>query len=350
MAEESKRREIARSEERMDYFQTQMRRIVERIPVAEVEGRVARRQRRINDLRSRVESLERRLPILATVDRWITRRVIISLRRSLRALEGWQTRERRILRRYGVWFYWFHWWRVRRAEWQTRLWLQTLRAFKVEAERGVTVERADAIRTQLTTIEGGIEWILAEIKETERIAKEREWKVGWPRPYPTMARWISSVYGRLSPIRRLIREILELLLARWIEFAYVIYYAYTLPGGERHLEAHFESQCYDNEAVKDAVKTLASSVLRRWVTSVKYAVPLLSGLTAEVKGKRVVGLAEWEWGVQWGESKTETKREVHLRLEVYDYDYDRVRREAAITLPLEWWKMGQRNLERRIGI
>jgi len=104
--------------------------------------------------------------------------------------------------------YWLHYHITRRAEWLTRLWLEELRdIIKPEVRRGVTRERAREIRDYLAYIESEIASLLEQLLETRRLAEAREWGLRYPEAYPTMARWISSVYGRLTPIRGWMREI-----------------------------------------------------------------------------------------------------------------------------------------------
>jgi hypothetical protein len=280
---------------------------------------------------------------------------------------------------YGIWFYWFHWYRVRRADWQTRLWLEELREWKKEI-RGWTkpeehLDRAEVIRKNLETIEDGITIIRRELRETRREARAREWRIRFPRPYETMTRWIANITKRFRSIRRWIKRIREELPARWKNFVYVIYYAYTLPEAERHLEAHLEGQCHVDRAVQEKVKALANKLLRLWVAKpirtvaagiVKpgYAVPLLtSGMEKPpYEGRKRVGYQEWEWGVQWHRRVVEGKKveappkvevkgeEQTLRLEVYDYDYATVRMYDEYRVPAVFWEVSQEELEKRLGV
>ncbi len=270
----------------------------------------------------------------------------------------------RLRSRRSIYFYWFHWYRVRRAEWLTHIWYQSLQAIDKELSRDlplrspVTHKRARAIELQVDIIEGASQPLLEGLRETEREARARNWRIRWPARFPTMQRWISSVYGRLGPITRLIKAIrdkLKEIIEKWIEFVYVIYYSYTRAGMLRHLEAHFESTCLDLDEVKDTVKTLAGKLLRRWVTRVKYAVPLLSGLTKEDEGHVIRPPNEWQWGIQWegqwgrwGTLKYEKKEFNKLDIHIYDFDYNRVRREASIIVPPAWWVLNEEDLWNRI--
>jgi hypothetical protein len=300
------------------------------------------------------------------------------IRRAEERMDYFERMMRERPRLYGVWFYWFHYWRVRRADWQTRLWLEELRAWKREVESWPFpeeyIKRAEEIRRSLRTVEDGLTVIERELEETRREARARMWRIRFPRPYRTMVRWARAIIRRLPRIREWIKRIKEELPAVWKNFVYVIYYAYTLPEAPRHLEAHLEGQCHDEREVQEKVKALANKLLRLWVTKpittvatgiVKpgYAIPLLtSGMEKPpYEGRKRVGYQEWEWGVQWhrrlieGE-KVETLPEIKvkktqtLHFEVYDYDYATVRMEDFIDVPGAFWELPQEELEKRLGI
>lgn len=106
--------------------------------------------------------------------------------------------------------YWLHYFIARRAQWQTDLWLETLRdVTKPEVREGVTDERADAIRDELDLLERQRRELLSDLRETWRLAVTRGWRVAYPREYPTMKRWISATYGRMAGIAHWMREILR---------------------------------------------------------------------------------------------------------------------------------------------
>jgi len=279
----------------------------------------------------------------------------------------------------AIWFYWFHWYRVSRADWQSRLWLEELREWKKEIRRWTRPEehldRAETIAKNLDAIEDGLTIIKRELRETSREAKARKWRIRFPRAYATMDTWIKAVRRRFRRIRYWIKRIREELPAYWKQFVYVIYYAYTLPGAERHLEAHLEGQCHVDTATQEKVKKLANKLLRLWVaqpirTAVKgiykpgYAVPLLtSGMEKPpYEGHKRVGHSEWEWGVEWetrveegAKVKVEPEMEIKgaeqtLKLEVYDYDYATIRMYNELSVPAEWWKLSQAELEKRLRV
>ena len=62
--------------------------------IIDLQVDIEERNREVWNLLQRIDILERRLPILSSVNRFITRRVISSLEDSIRALRGWQTRRR----------------------------------------------------------------------------------------------------------------------------------------------------------------------------------------------------------------------------------------------------------------
>lgn len=268
---------------------------------------------------------------------------------------------------YGIWFYWFNWWRVQRADWQTRLWLEELRGWKAEIRSWPKPEehldRAETIRKNVETVEDGIVVIRRELKLTRREARTRDWHVRFPRPYATMTRWITTITRRFRRIHYWIKLIREELPVQWKQFVYVIYYAYTLPGAERHLEAHLEGQCHVAEAVQERVKKIANKLLREWVAKMKYAVPLLtSGMEKPpYKGAKTAGESRWEWGVQWHKrleqaklvqapTKIESKEEQVLVFELYDYDFNVFRQYDYFMVPAVFWEMSQDDLEKRLQI
>jgi len=289
-----------------------------------------------------------------------------------------QMKERKHL--YGIWFYWFNWYRVRRADWQTRLWLEELREWKREIKKwekpSEHLDRAEVIAKNVDAVETGMLWIRRELDETRQEARKRDWHVRFPRPQVTMNGWIRRIIRRYRSLNRWIDEIRKELPILWKSFVYVIYYAYTTPGAERHLEAHLEGQCYKNESVQAKVKMLANKLLRLWVAKpvttktgeavgTGYAVPLLLADMAKppYEGRRRVSNAEWEWGVQWEAAlnynvveerieKTEpeagTREQIKLIFEIFDYDYAKLRAYSEFLVPARWWEIPQEELEKMV--
>jgi len=308
-------------------------------------------------------------------------------RREIRRAESRLAYFERLMRErprlYAVWYYWWHWWRIRRADLLTDLYLEELREYKREVRDELPglpeeqqVTRAKEIEKTLRTIEDSLTVLMPELTETERRAEERNWRIRFPRTYPTMARWIRAIRGRIGPIRRWIRLIREELPARWKNFVYVIYFAYTKPGEERHLEAHLEGQCIVDETVQAKVKEIANNLLVLWVAKpiatketgiVKtgYASPLLDapGINKPpYEGSYTEGFARWEWGVQWHttvdsrgekhrtEPKTEVKETQTLTFEVYDYDYGTFRMYNEYEVPARFWELPKKTLEELVKI
>jgi len=268
---------------------------------------------------------------------------------------------------YGIWFYWFNWWRVQRADWQTRLYLEELREWKREirgwAKPEEHLDRAEVIRKNLEAVEDGITVIRHELRETRREARIRAWHIRFPHPHATMTRWISAITRRFRRIRYWIKRIREELPIQWKMLVYVIYYAYTLPGAERHLEAHLEGQCHVAEAVQEKVKKIANKILRQWVAKIRYAIPLLtSGMEKPpYEGTKTVGTSHWNWGIQWRKrlrearlveapAKLEVKEQQTLHWELYDYDYNSFRAEDTAVVPAVFWELSQEELEKRLKI
>ena len=281
----------------------------------------------------------------------------------------------------AIWTYWFHWYRVRRADWQTRLWLQELRAWKREIRRWQKPEeqldRGERIRRNVEAVQDGMTVISRELQETGRLARQRKWHIRFPKPQETMSRWVNLVRKRYGQLRYWIKLILEELPRPWKSFVYVIYYAYTSPGAERHLEAHLEGECQRAEKVQQIVKRLANRLLRLWVASPTvtpdgkekpgYAVPLLQSEMAKppYEGRKVSGQTLWQWGVQWesavnytlkenrvvkAEPKVQTKEKVTLRLELFDFDFSQLRRYNEYEVPALWWQLSEKELLNRLGL
>jgi len=284
----------------------------------------------------------------------------------------------------GVWRYWLEWYRVRRADWQSRLWLEQLRGWKRELrkyEKEGTVnqqlDRTETIRRNVDAVQDGIAWIRTELKETRRLATERQWRIRFPKPHATMTQWLRLISRRYRTLRYWINLILEELPCLWKSFVYVIYYAYTSPGAERHLEAHLEGECQRNEKVQQIVKRLANKLLRLWVASPTvtpegkekpgYAVPLLQSEMAKppYEGRKVSGQNLWQWGVQYeaminysvkenrvvpAEPRVQTKKKVTLRLELFDYDYSQLRKFNEYEFPALWWELPEKELLNRLGV
>jgi hypothetical protein len=284
----------------------------------------------------------------------------------------------------GIWTYWFHWYRVRRADWQTRLWLEQLRAWKREIralEKAGTlnqnISRAERIRKNVEAVQDGMTVIRQELEETNRLARRRDWHIRFPKPHVIMRRWVSLVRRRYRQLRYWINRILEELPRPWKSFVYVIYYSYTSPGAERHLEAHLEGECQRNETVQTTVKRLANKLLRLWVATPTitpegkekpgYAVPLLQSEMAKppYEGRKVSGQSLWSWGVQWesainysvkdhrvikAEPKVQTKEKVTLRCELYDFDFSQLRRYFEVEVPALWWELAEKDLLHRFGL
>lgn len=116
-------------------------------------------------------------------------------------------------RLFGIWRYWLHWYRMRRVAWLTDLWLERLHAWKKEVKRWERpgqepdLKRVKVIRKNLKAIGDGITIVEREEAETEKIARERNWHIRYPRPHRTMVSWIAAKRRRLTRIRYWIKEI-----------------------------------------------------------------------------------------------------------------------------------------------
>jgi len=285
----------------------------------------------------------------------------------------------------GLWRYWFHWYRVRRADWLTREYVEHCRAWKRQLhawERDGSLEQhlseCNVIAKNLDVIEDGLKIIETELKETLELARERNWHIRYPRPQTTMEGWISSIHDRYPIIKEWIKRIKEELPSAWIDFVYVIYYAYTSPGAERHLEAHLESKCINTKQVKEKVKELSNKILRAFVSAPRvvageirpgYEQPLLRAEMAKppYEGKIISGQNMWQWGIQWNaeinymaadkrvvpsEAPTEIKafKTVKMICELFDYDYVQLRSYLEREVPTNWWTLTLQQLLQMLGI
>ena len=118
--------------------------------------------------------------------------------------------------------YWMRWYTVRRADWLTRAYLEQVRGWRHQIRIWTNQDSLDQhlnecniIAKNLDTIEDGLQIIEAELKQTLELAREREWRIRYPKPQTTMAGWISSIHERYPIIREWIRRIREELPAAW---------------------------------------------------------------------------------------------------------------------------------------
>ena len=285
----------------------------------------------------------------------------------------------------GLWRYWFHWYRVRRADWQTRAYLEQVRGWKKLLHTWEAGEVIDEHLQDITVIaknceiiEDGLKVIETELRDTLDLARDRQWKVRYPKPQTTMEGWIGSIHSRYPIIKEWIRRIREELPAAWIDFVYVIYYAYTSPGMERHLEAHLESKCVNSKEVKAKVKEMANKILRAFVSAPRlvageirpgYETPLLRKEMAKPpwEGRIISGQNMWQWGIQYGaqinynladkrvqpsETPSEIKayKTVKMVCELFDYDYVQLRSYLEKEVPAQWWNLTLTQLLDMLGI
>ena len=270
--------------------------------------------------------------------------------------------------------YWMRWYIVRRDDWLTRLYLEQVRAYLQQLHTWTRegnleqhIRETEVIAKNVDVIEDGLAVIQTELQETLELARERQWKVRYPKPQTTMEGWIGSIHDRYPRIREYIQRIKEALPQAWVDFVYVIYYAYTSPGSERHLEAHLESKCISTKEAKTKVKEIANKILRAFVRAPRvvagqlkpgYAQPLLRAAMAKSpwEGRIVQGQNLWQWGIQYNsqinymtsekrvvssESTGEIKafKTVPMRLELFDYDYAQIRSYLEQDVPAKWWTL-----------
>jgi len=283
--------------------------------------------------------------------------------------------------------YWMNWYRVRRADWQTRLWLEQVKSRKAQIKQweaeGVLNDHlveCERISKDADVVEDGMKIIQTELQETLELAREREWHVRYPKPQTTMEGWIGTIHERYKALHYWIRKIREELPHPWVDFVYVIYYAYVAPGEERHLEAHFEGKLINTPKIYEKVKEYANKLLRAFVKAPRvvageirpgYETPLLQkgGLRPPIdkppyEGEYAPGNDLWQWGIEIGkivndeERLEETEPEaptaektVTLRCEIYDYDYGgHIRGRKEVTVQATWWELSLMELLEIFGL
>lgn len=121
--------------------------------IQRLRTRIATRQRRIDDLTQKALAYEKMPPIISVVNRYIRLEVAASLWRTVHALDGWQTRERRALKAY--------------LGWQTREAPVTERLRQLLADKAKWQREADTLATRIKVEEAQIAYkkeILPKVK------------------------------------------------------------------------------------------------------------------------------------------------------------------------------------------
>ncbi|GAH12968.1 unnamed protein product, partial [marine sediment metagenome] len=231
---ERKRREIRRSEQEAIRHDAERKKFLE--DIARIEGEIREREVLIATREKSAAFFERwsRDLLVDVVQRDIAKKVARDMKRSAASFRGWQKRDRKeiagLRRREALAFYYIHYYRVRWANWTSDYWLEDLRDVikpvvrKRESEETLDSEFIEATEARMKEFEEAIPPLLDELREIGRVAVEREWKLRWPRQYPTMDRWISAVYGRMRAINFWIAEIrVELVALQIVQVDIVIY-------------------------------------------------------------------------------------------------------------------------------
>ena len=286
--------------------------------------------------------------------------------------------------------YWMQWYIVRRADWTTRAYLEEVRGWKRQLHTWENEGTVDEHLKEITVIaknceiiEDGLAVIETELRETLDLARDRQWRVRYPKPQTTMEGWIGSIHQRYPIIKEWIRRIREELPAAWMNFVYVIFYSYTSWDMKRHVEAHLESACINSEKVKVKVKEYANKILRAFVEQVNYE-RILRAQMGKPPYEGELGNENagdyWYWGVEWetevnysvADRDTDEKRgkdnygggrlvpsrlsvmqapkQVPMRLEVFDFDYVALRRVLQVDVAARWWELGLTEMLKILGI
>ena len=286
--------------------------------------------------------------------------------------------------------YWMQWYIVRRADWTTRAYLEEVRGWKRQLHTWENEGTVDEHLKEITVIaknceiiEDGLAVIETELRETLDLARDRQWRVRYPKPQTTMEGWIGSIHQRYPIIKEWIRRIREELPAAWMNFVYVIFYSYTSWDRKRHVEAHLESACINSEKVKVKVKEYANKILRAFVEQVNYE-RILRAQMGKPPYEGELGNENagdyWYWGVEWetevnysvADRDTDEKRgkdnygggrlvpsrlsvmqapkQVPMRLEVFDFDYVALRRVLQVDVAARWWELGLTEMLKILGI
>jgi hypothetical protein len=266
---------------------------------------------------------------------------------------------------------------------EVRGWKRQLHTWENEGTVDEHLKEITVIAKNLEIIEDGLQVIETELRETLELARERQWKVRYPKPQTTMEGWIGSIHQRYPIIKEWIRRIREELPAAWMNFVYVIFYSYTSWDRKRHVEAHLESACINSEKVKVKVKEYANKILRAFVEQVNYE-RILRAQMGKPPYEGELGNENagdyWYWGVEWetevnysvADRDTDEKRgkdnygggrlvpsrlsvmqapkQVPMRLEVFDFDYVALRRVLQVDVAARWWELGLTEMLKILGI
>jgi hypothetical protein len=291
----------------------------------------------------------------------------------------------------ALWQYWLNWYVVNRADWYTQLYLEQVQGYKAalqgwehEGTLDQHMREGDVISRNVATIEDGLAILETELDSARKTAEERKWRIRYPKPYTTMTDWVDALKKRYPIIADWIQKIRDELPQAWIDFVYVIYYEYTSRDSERHLEAHLESKCINNEQVRVKVKEIANKLLRAFVEAPRavdgtvkpgYAQPMLrkdmakspyEGQIPEDEDEWKAATEKWRWGIEFMKTinysvaekrivPSETPapkpgKEVAMRLEIFDYDYHTYRSYRDVNVPARWWTLTVDELLKILGI
>jgi len=139
---EARRRETERLLKR-ERLPPEERLRVREATIRELETRIRERAVKIWELEETIRFHEARLPRVSPTERYVTRRVIASLRRTVAAYHGWQTRDRRSLTTY--------------RGWQTREAATVERFEKLQKELDSWNREVNILTTQIASVEGELE-------------------------------------------------------------------------------------------------------------------------------------------------------------------------------------------------
>lgn len=91
---------------------------------------------------------------------------------------------------------------LRASDWQTRIWLEQMEILLKEFN-SKAVGKSE-ISNQTRTVKNQLVQLMSGVQKTEKFASKYEWRV---KGYGTVKMWIRTIFRRASRIRKLIRQL-----------------------------------------------------------------------------------------------------------------------------------------------
>ena len=91
---------------------------------------------------------------------------------------------------------------LRASDWQTRIWLEQVKNL-LKGFDSKTIEKSE-INNQSHTIKNQLVLLMSSVHEAEKLSSKHEWRV---KGHGTMKKWVRAIYARAARIRKLIRQL-----------------------------------------------------------------------------------------------------------------------------------------------